>query len=93
MKKKQSPARRTSSRKRTADERCSVAPGSACFAFADTLLALTEDQRIDLIIRMSARLARAELALRKIASLSTDQLAAPNQCSAVIIAMDALPNT
>jgi hypothetical protein len=29
-------------------------------------------------------------ALKKIAALSTDQLASPHQCSAVVIAMDAL---
>jgi len=93
MKKKKSPARKTSSRKRTAGERCSGATGSAAWDWAGAILALTEEQRIDLIIRLSVKLARATIALRKIASLPTDQLASPNQCSAVVIAMDALPNT
>ena len=48
MKKKKSPARRTSSRKRTAGERCSVAPGSVVCAATNPSqwITLYEDGRV-----------------------------------------------
>jgi hypothetical protein len=46
--------------------------------------------KMKMLSRMADEIERLNAALQQIASLRTDQTAAPDQCAAVVIAMDAL---